>query len=79
MVMLCNLQSSLDQINVGSSRSDAVWRLLLKCVKDVTHLGKSDGINDPITIALMVFDQFEDSRALTLPGFGRGMPTAELR
>src|SRR5215207_1979880 len=79
VVLLCDFQSSLDQFDVGPGRLDPLGGLLLESMQHIHDFLESNGIEGAIRVAVMVLDQFEDTRSLTLPGLGGRVLAPELR
>src|SRR5437764_6346037 len=69
VILLCDLQSSFDQVDIQLGGLDALGRFFLKGVKHVDDLLEAHEVDRPVSLSVMVFDQFEDTRALNLPGF----------
>jgi hypothetical protein len=76
VILLRDLQTSLNHIDVELPCPDAVWRLLLKGVQHMHDLLEANRVDGAVGVFVVVLDHFEHARALTLPGFGgRGLPS----
>jgi hypothetical protein len=70
MILLGDLQSPGYEANIMQSGLDPGRRFLLKGVQHVHDFLETHGVDRPVSVAVIVFDQFEDARALALPGLG---------
>jgi hypothetical protein len=71
VVPLRYLQSFTNQGNIRLPGPDPARRLLLEDVQNIDGLGETNCVDLPVCVAVIVLDNFKNSRALALPRLGR--------
>jgi hypothetical protein len=78
IVLLSAFQALADQLYVLLRRPDAGFGFLLEGVEDINDSSKADRINSTVSVAPMVFHNFNNARPFAFPEFGMRVGCAEL-
>jgi hypothetical protein len=78
VILLRQLQTLFDQSNVGLPGRNSMRRFFLKRVQDIDGIRKANGIERPVGVSVMVFNDLQNSRPFALPRFRRRMLSAVL-
>src|SRR5258708_5145533 len=70
VILLGDLQSSPDQVDIDLCRPEASRRLLLESVQDVDDFPESHRVDRTVGVAVVILDDLENSGTLALPGLG---------
>jgi hypothetical protein len=70
VILLRNLQTSLNHVDIKLRCLDTVGRLLLERVQHMRNLFKPHPVNRTVGVAVVGPHQLEHAGAVTLPGFG---------
>ena len=72
MILLRNLQTSLNHINISLRGPDAAGRLLLERMQHIHNVKEADCIDRTVGVAVTILHHLEDTRPLPFQGLADG-------
>ena len=78
IVLLSAFQALADQLYILLRRFDAGFGFFLEGVKGIDNADEVNRINSPVSVAAIIFHDFNDARSFAFPGLGMWVSCAEL-
>ena len=78
IVLLSAFQALTDQFYILLRRFDARFGFLLEGVEDIDNASEANRINSAVSVAAMVFHNFNNARSFAFPSFGMWVSCAKL-